>query len=56
MYSIFVYEFKGSQISIFLVYAGSTMRFEQDYRKLAELLGLPGHRGPEIDIRPLVKD
>ncbi|KAF8541724.1 hypothetical protein BDD12DRAFT_790429 [Trichophaea hybrida] len=52
----FIYEFKGSQVSVFWVHAGSTTRLEQDYRKLAELLGLPGHCDLKQDIRPVVKD
>ncbi|KAF8246581.1 TPR-like protein [Wilcoxina mikolae CBS 423.85] len=52
----FIYEFKGSQVSVFWVHAGSTTRFEQDYRKLAELLELPGHCDPKQDIRPVVND
>ena len=50
-----VYKFKQEQISVFWVHAGSAMRFEQDYRELAGLVGLPGHDDPKQDIRPTVK-
>ena len=52
----FVYEFQGSHISVFWIHAGSKLRFEQDYRKLAVLVGLPGHDDSKQDIRPSVKD
>ncbi|KAF8535378.1 hypothetical protein BDD12DRAFT_782551 [Trichophaea hybrida] len=56
----FVYEFKGprSRISrsVFWVHAGSAQRFEQDYRKLAELVKLPGWDDLKQDIRPIVKN
>jgi len=51
----FVYQFQGSHISVFWIHAGSKLRFEQDYRKLAILVGLPGHDSKQ-DIRPTVKD
>ncbi|KAF8534452.1 hypothetical protein BDD12DRAFT_895849 [Trichophaea hybrida] len=51
----YIYEFKGSAISVFWIHAGSTMNFEQDYRKLAGLVGLPGQDDPKQDIRPAVK-
>ena len=35
---------------------GSPIRFEQDYRRLAELVELPGHDDKEKDIGHLVKD
>lgn len=37
------------------IHAGNKVRFEQDYRKLAVLLGLPGHDDMKMDIRPVVK-
>ncbi|KAI5781692.1 hypothetical protein DFH27DRAFT_308330 [Peziza echinospora] len=43
------------RVSVFWIYAGKPERFEQDYRKLAELAGLPGHGNPNQDIRPIVK-
>ena len=52
----YIYEFKGSGVSVFWIHAGSTMQFEQDYRKLAGLAGLPGHHDPKQDIRPNVKN
>ncbi|KAF8241451.1 hypothetical protein K440DRAFT_642735 [Wilcoxina mikolae CBS 423.85] len=52
----FVYQFKDSKVSVFWIHAGSTTRFEQDYRKLAKLIGLPGHGDPKQDIRPIVKN
>ncbi|KAF8535303.1 P-loop containing nucleoside triphosphate hydrolase protein [Trichophaea hybrida] len=56
----FVYEFKSPRLcisrSVFWVHAGSALRFEQDYRKLAELVKLPGWDDLKQDIRPIVKN
>ena len=52
----YVYTLKDSPVSVFWVYAGSKARFEQDYRKLAKLVGLPECDDPKQDIRPIVKD
>ena len=43
------------QLSVFWIHTGSKARFEQDYRKLAALLQLPGHDDMKTDIRPAVK-
>ena len=43
------------QLSVFWIYAGSKARFEQDYRKLAVLVQLPGYDDMKTDIRPAVK-
>ena len=51
----YVYTLKDSAVSVFWVYAGSRVRFEQDYRKLAKLVELPGCDEPKEDIRPIVK-
>ena len=40
---------------MFWVFAGSTTRFEQDYRNVAKLVKLPGHDDMKMDIRPVVK-
>ncbi|KAF8245681.1 TPR-like protein [Wilcoxina mikolae CBS 423.85] len=52
----FVYEFQGSRVSVFWVHAGSKQRFNQDYRKLSRLVGIPGHDDTKLDIRPIVKE
>ena len=52
----YVYTLKGSLVSVFWVHAGSKERFKQDYRKLAELVGLPAWDDPKQDMRPTVKD
>ena len=44
------------QISIFWIHAGSPTRLEQDYRRLADLVKLPGHDDIEKNIGHLVKD
>ena len=52
----YIYTLKDSPVSVFWVHAGSRARFEQDYRKLAKLVELPGCDEPKEDIRPVVKD
>ncbi|KAA8895944.1 hypothetical protein FN846DRAFT_301079 [Sphaerosporella brunnea] len=52
----YVYTFKDSPVSVFWVHAGSTARFEQDYRKLARAVELPGWDDAKKDIRPIVKE
>ena len=52
----YVYKLKDSPVSVFWVHAGSKPRFDQDYRKLAKLVGLPECDDPKHDIRPIVKD
>ena len=52
----YVCTLKDSPVSVFWVHAGSRPRFEQDYRKLAKLVGLPECDDPKQDIRPIVKD
>ncbi|KAF8241213.1 hypothetical protein K440DRAFT_592033, partial [Wilcoxina mikolae CBS 423.85] len=52
----YIYEFKSSAISVFWIHAGSLIQFDHDYRKLAGLVGLPGHNDPKQDIRPAVKN
>ncbi|KAF8248525.1 TPR-like protein [Wilcoxina mikolae CBS 423.85] len=51
----FVYEYEGTQKSVFWIHAASKLRFEQDYRKLAQLVGIAGNNDPKQDIKPLVK-
>ena len=53
---VYQYELRKKQYSVFWIYAGSPMRFEQDYRKLAKLAGLQGYDDPKQDIRPTVKE
>ena len=43
----YVYMLKGSLLSVFWVHAGSRARFEQDCRKLAKLVELPGCDDPK---------
>ena len=52
----YVYTLKGASVSVFWVHAGSRVRFEQDYRRLAKLVELPECDEPKEDIRPIVKD
>ena len=51
----YVYTLKDSLDSVFWVHARNKERFEQDYRKIAELVGLPAWDDPKQDIRPTVK-
>lgn len=40
---------------MYWIYAASQMRFDQDYRKVAQLAGIQGHDDMKQDIRPKVK-
>src|SRR5688572_14641792 len=51
----YVYELQG-QVSVFWIHAANTARFDQEYRRLAVLLSLPGHNDAKKDIRPAVKE
>ena len=51
----YIYTLKDSPVPVFWVHAGSRARFEQDYRKLAKLVELPGCDEPKRDIRPTVR-
>lgn len=51
----YVYQFEG-RISVFWIHAGTHIKFEQDYRKVAKLASIPTYDDSKVDIRPLVRD
>jgi hypothetical protein len=52
-----VYDYhEASAIAVFWIHSANKARFEQDYRRLAKLVGLPGHDDSKLDIRPIVRD
>ena len=51
----FVYEYQGTLVSVFWIHAASKLHFEQDYRRLSQVVGIPGNDDPKKDIRPIVK-
>jgi len=52
----FVHDYEYSRVSVFWIHAGNKIQFEQDYRKLYQLIKPPKQEEPVGDIRPIVKD